>query len=42
MRLFNPAALRRFFSLHGRRLTVLWRSIAGPRRRVKLPKRSIV
>jgi hypothetical protein len=35
-------AIRRFFSLHGRRIAVLWRSLAGPGRRVKLPKRSIV
>lgn len=35
-------AIRRFFSLHGRRIAVLWRSVAGPGRRVKLPKRSVV
>jgi hypothetical protein len=36
------AAIRRFFSLHGRRFAVLRRGLAGPGRRVRLPKRSIV
>ena len=35
-------AIRRFFSINGRRLAVLWRSLASPRRRVRLPKRSVV
>lgn len=35
------AALRRTIAMHGRRLAVLWRSFAGPGRRVRLPRRSI-
>jgi hypothetical protein len=35
-------ALRRMAFLHVRRLIVLWRSVAGPRRRVRLPRRSAV
>lgn len=34
--------LRRLASLYGWRIAVLWRSIAGPGRRVRLPKRSPV
>ncbi|MPY75551.1 MAG: hypothetical protein GEU87_14965 [Alphaproteobacteria bacterium] len=35
------AAVRRAFAMHGRRIAVLWRSFAGPGRRVRLPRRSI-
>jgi len=34
--------LRRLTSLYARRIAVLWRSVAGPGRRVRLPKRSPV
>jgi hypothetical protein len=34
--------IRRFVSLHARRVAVLWRMLAGPGRRVRLPKRSMV
>jgi hypothetical protein len=34
--------LRRVASLYARRIAALWRSIAGPGRRVRLPKRSPV
>ncbi len=34
--------LRRLASLYARRIAVLWRSVAGPGRRVRLPKRSPV
>ena len=34
--------LRRLTSLYARRIAVLWRSVAGRGRRVRLPKRSPV
>jgi hypothetical protein len=38
----GKGGLRRVASLYARRIAVLWRSIAGPGRRVRLPKRSAV
>jgi hypothetical protein len=44
LRLYRAGAeaLRRWASLHGRRLAVLWRGLAASRRRVRLPRRSAV